>query len=82
MTPFYKNTLFSFYTLTVFLKILRIWEFLLWLSGNQPYRNHGDRGSIPGLTQPCVAVSGVGCGRGSNLVLLWLWWRLVAAAQI
>ena len=46
---------------------------------------HEDAGSIPGLAQkdPGLAVScGVGRRRGSDLVLLWLWYRLVATAQI
>ena len=48
---------------------------------------HEDSGVIPGLTQwvkgSSVAVScGVGCIHGSDLMLLWLWRRTVAAAPI
>ena len=50
-------------------------------------RNHEVAGSIPGLAQwvkgSGVAVScGVGCRRGSDPPLLWLWHRLVATAPI
>ena len=46
---------------------------------------HEDVGSIPGLIQgvkgSCVAMScGVGCRHSSDLVLLWLWPGLAAAA--
>ena len=49
--------------------------------------NHGVVGSIPGLARwvedHCIAVScGVGCRRGSDPVLLWLWCRPAAAALI
>ena len=45
-----------------------------------PTRNHKVTGSIPGLPQgvkgPSVAVScGVGHRQGSDLALLWLWYR-------
>ena len=48
-----------------------------------PTRNHEVAGLIPGLAQwvkrSGVAVScGVGCRRGSDPTLLWLWRRLVA----
>ena len=51
-----------------------------------PSRIHEDVGSIPGLTQ-CLRSSvamtcGVGHRRGSDLVLLWLWYRPAAAAPI
>ena len=50
-------------------------------------RNHEVAGSVPALAQwvndPGVAVScGVGHRHGSDLVLLWLWRRLVAIAPI
>ena len=49
-----------------------------WLTN--PTRNREVVGSIPVLA---VAVScGVGCRRGSDLVLLWLWRRLAAVAPI
>ena len=49
--------------------------------------NHGVVGSIPGLARwvedHCIAVScGVGCRRGSDPVLLWLWCRPVATSPI
>ena len=49
-----------------------------------PTRIHEDTGSIPCLAQgSCIAMSyGVGCRHGSDLVLLWLWRRQVAAASI
>ena len=51
-----------------------------------PTRNHEVVGSIPGLAQwegSSVAMScGVGCRRGSDPVLLWLWHRLMATALI
>ena len=52
-----------------------------------PTRNHEVSGSIPGLGQwvndPAFAVScGVGCRRGSDPPLLWLWHRPVATALI
>ena len=56
-----------------------------WLTN--PTRNHEVVGSIPGLTQwvkgSGVAMScGVGCRRGSDPTLLWLWCRPVATAPI
>ena len=50
-------------------------------------KNHAVVGLIPGLAQwvkdPGVAMScGVGCRRGSDLVLLWFWRRLAAVAPI
>ena len=52
-----------------------------------PTRNHEAVGSIPGLTQwvmdPVLPVSyGVGCRRGLDLTLLWLWCRLATVAPI
>ena len=45
-------------------------------------RNHEVAGSVPALAQ-CVAVScGVGCRRGSDPALLWLWRRPVATSPI
>ena len=56
-----------------------------WLAN--PARNHKVVSSVPGLAQwvkgSGVAVSyGVGCRRGSDPTLLWLWRRLVATAPI
>ena len=56
-----------------------------WLTN--PTRNHGVAGSVPALAQwvkrSGVAVScGVGCRRGSDPMLLWLWCRLAATAPI
>ena len=56
-----------------------------WLTN--PNRNHEVAGSIPALAQwvndQWVAVScGVGCRRGLDPALLWLWRRLVATALI
>ena len=49
-----------------------------------PTKNHEVAGSIPGLAQLTgVALScGVGCRRGLDPALLWLWLRLVATAPI
>ena len=50
-----------------------------------PTRNHVVVGLIPGLGQwqSDIAMScGVGCRHGSDLMLLWLWYRLVSTALI
>ena len=59
----------------------------MWLSINEPINIHEDESSIPGLAQWAgesgITVNcGVGFRCGSNLVLLWLWCRPAAAAQI
>ena len=56
-----------------------------WLTN--PARNHEVVGLIPGLSQwvkdPVLALScGVGCRRGSDPPLLWLWCRPAAVALI
>ena len=56
-----------------------------WLTN--PTRNHEVAGSVPALAQwvkrSGVAVSsGIGCRRGSDPALLWLWRRPVATAPI
>ena len=56
-----------------------------WLTN--PTRNHEVAGLVPSLAQwvkdPALAVScGVGCRRGLDPVLLWLWCRLAATAPI
>ena len=61
------------------------WEFLLWLSVNDPTSIHEHVDSIPGLAHwvkdLVVALScSVGCRRGSDPMWLWLW--LAAAALI
>ena len=60
-------------------------EFPLWFSGNEPYqypRGHGfDPWPCSAGQESGTAVSvGVGCRRGLDPVLLWLWGRLAAAA--
>ena len=50
-------------------------------------RNHGVAGSIPGLAQwvkdlVLAVIRGVGCRRGSDLALLWLWHSVAATAPI
>ena len=47
-----------------------------WLTN--PTRNHEVAGSVPALAVSC----GVGCRRGSDPALLWLWHRPVATALI
>ena len=51
-----------------------------------PIRNHEVVGLIPGLAwyvkDPVLRSYGVGCRRGSDLVLLWLWHRPVATVLI
>ena len=54
-----------------------------WLTN--PTRNHAVAGSVPALAQwvkdPAVSC-GVGCRRGSDPALLWLWRRPVTTAAI
>ena len=56
-----------------------IWEFPLWLSGLRTQHSvHDNTGYEYGIATSC----GVGCRHSSDLVLLWLWWRLAVAALI
>ena len=62
-------------------------EFPSWCNGNNPTRSHEVARSIPGLSQwvkdSSVALScGVGHRCGSDLMLLWLWYRVAAASPI
>ena len=47
-----------------------------------PTRNREDAGSIPGLAQWVALSCGIGCRCGLDPVLLWLWRRPAAVAQI
>ena len=53
-----------------------------WLTN--PTRNHEVAGSVPALAQwvndPAAVSCDVGCRRGSDPELLWLWRRLAATA--
>ena len=51
-----------------------------WLTN--PTRNHKVAGSVPALAQWVAVRCGVGCRRGSDPALLWLWCRLAATAPI
>ena len=51
-----------------------------WLTN--PTRNHEVAGSVPALAQWVAVSCGVGCRRGSDPELLWLWRRLAATAPI
>ena len=55
-----------------------------WLTN--PTRNHEVAGSVPALAQwvndPIAMSCGVGCRRGSDPALLWLWRRRMATAPI
>ena len=55
-------------------------EFLLWLSITNLTSTHEDMDSIHGLR--IWRSRGVGCRHSVDLVLLWLWCRLAAAAPI
>ena len=50
-----------------------------WLTN--PTRNHEVAGSVPALAQWVAVSCGVGCRRGSDPALLWLWRRPVAKAR-
>ena len=52
-------------------------QWLMNLSGN-----HEGAGSIPGLGQRVAVSCGVGCRRGSDPSLLWLWCKPAAAAPV
>ena len=81
------NQKFSRLSLTLPSSKYGIWSSHRGAAVNESNRNHEVAGSIPGLAQWVEDLSfaiscGVGCRRGWDPALLWLWRRLAATAPV